>query len=365
MIFIMNEKYLIIDNRTIEIFKQKTFSGFKKSDVINIVLKSIESNKLENACFWTTECIISGYSLNLWEKLLQFSSKVIHINNPRLPSYLLIKNTILMNQMNRLGKDKNNVLLLRNSQMVRNLFFDVITTLSLSSKTKRYDNYPKLNDNDDFIFTNVKKRLFSQMNILPNHIIHFNDPDELRIIMNEIFTMCKNKQFGYDRCCYWILWLVKWEQLHKKKKQIWNVSERNIPDIPQKYRSNFIWVVWEIIYEELKERKDLKIKKEIDSLYKIFQCNYTTGKRNGRLPLLFHAIGYLTHNVTFTIPIRNDYKIFIQVQCNVNKMFQAKKVNEIKTDIKIQEKPPKKQDVSGEQIKDKLDIFNEIDMLIS
>ena len=42
MIFIMNEKYLIIDNRTIEIFKQKTFSGFKKSDVINIVLKSIE-----------------------------------------------------------------------------------------------------------------------------------------------------------------------------------------------------------------------------------------------------------------------------------------------------------------------------------
>ena len=108
--------------------------------------------------------------------------------------------------------------------MVRNLFFDVITTLSLSSKTKRYDKYPKLDEKNDFNFVNVQKRLFSQMNILPNHIIHFNDPDELRIIMNELFTMCKNKQFGYDRCCYWILWLVKWEQLHKKKKQLWNVS---------------------------------------------------------------------------------------------------------------------------------------------
>ena len=362
----MNEKYLIIDNRTIDSFKQKTFSGFKRNDVITTVLKAIEGKKIENACFWTTECILSGYSLNLWEKLIQFSSKIIHINNPKLPTYLLKKNNILMNQMNRLDtKDKNNVLLLRNSQMVRNLFFDVITTLSLSSKTKRYDKYPKLDEKNDFNFVNVQKRLFSQMNILPNHIIHFNDPDELRIIMNELFTMCKNKQFGYDRCCYWILWLVKWEQLHKKKKQLWNVSERNVPDISKKYRSNFIWVVWETLYEEIKIRKDLKIKKEIDSLYQLFQCNYTSGRRNGRLPLLFHAIGYLTHNVTFTIPIRNDYKIFIQVQCNVNKMFQAKKVNEIKTDIKIQEKPPKKQDVSGEQIKDKLDIFNEIDMLIS
>ena len=362
----MNEKYLIIDNRTIDSFKQKTFSGFKRNDVITTVLKAIEGKKIENACFWTTECILSGYSLNLWEKLIQFSSKIIHINNPKLPTYLLKKNNILMNQMNRLDtKDKNNVLLLRNSQMVRNLFFDVITTLSLSSKTKRYDKYPKLDEKNDFNFVNVQKRLFSQMNILPNHIIHFNDPDELRIIMNELFTMCKNKQFGYDRCCYWILWLVKWEQLHKKKKQLWNVSERNVPDISKKYRSNFIWVVWETLYEEIKIRKDLKIKKEIDSLYQLFQCNYTSGRRNGRLPLLFHAIGYLTHNITFTLPIRSDYKIFIQVQCNVNKMFQAKKVNEIKTDIKVQEKPPKKGNISEEQIKDKINIFNEIDMLIN
>ena len=361
----MNEEYSIIENRSIDLFKQKTFSGYKKNDVLTMVLKSIEAKKIENACNWTTECIISGYSLSLWEKLIQFSSKVIHINNAKLPTYLLKKNTILFNQLNRLNtKDKNNVLYLRNSQMIRNLFFDVISTLATSLKTKRYDKYPKVNEKEDFNFTNIQKRLFSQMNILPNHIIHFSDPNELRIIMNEIYTMCKNKQFGYDRCCYWILWLVKWEQLHKKKKQIWNVSPRDVPNIQKKYRSNFIWVVWETLYEELKERKDIKISNEIDSLYSLFQWNYTSGKRNGRLPLLFHAVGYLTHNINFTLPIRNDYHIFIQSQCNVNKMFQAKKSNEIKTEIKM-DKPPKKQDVPGEQIKDKLDIFNEIDMLIS
>jgi hypothetical protein len=362
----MNEKYLISDNRTIESFKQKTFSGFKKNDVITTVLKSIEVKKLESGCYWTTECILSGYSITLWDKLLQFSSKVININNPNLPTYLLKKNTIFMNQIKRLNtKDKNNVLLLRNSQMIRNLFFDVITTLSLSSKTKRYDKYPKLDEKEDFNFGNIQKRLFSQMKILPDHIIHFNDPDELRIIMNEIFTMCKNQQFGYDRCCYWVLWLVKWEQLHKKNKQLWNVSNRNVPDISEKYRSNFIWVVWETIYEEVKERNDKRIKQEIDSLYSLFKCNYTSGRRNSRLPFLFNAIGYLTHTVSFTIPIRSDYKTFIQVQSNVNKMFQAKKINEVKTEVIVHQKPPKKDNITGEQVKDKIDIFNEIDQVIT
>ncbi len=362
----MNETYLIIDTRTVDSFKHKTFSGYKKNDVMSMVFKSIEGKKIETACNWATECILSGYAVTLWEKILHFASKIIHINNPKLPTYLLKKNMILYNQLNRLDtRDKNNVLLLRNSQMIRNLFFDVVCTLSTSLKTKRYDKYPKINEKEDFNFTNIKKRLFSQMNILPNHIIHFNDPDELRIIMNEVFTLCKNKQFGYDRCCYWILWLVKWEQIHKKKKQIWNVSPRNVPDVPEKYRSNFIWVIWEIIYEELKERKDKNVIHEINSLYGLFKYNYTSGKRNGRLPLVFHAIGYLTHDLNFQLPIRNDYQIFIQVQSNLNKMFEAKKINEIKTEQIVVKEPPKKQNVEGEQMKDKLDIFNEIDMLIS
>ena len=61
----------------------------KKNDIINAVLKSIETKKIENACYWASECIVSGYVLALWEKLIIFSSKMIHINNPNLPVYLL------------------------------------------------------------------------------------------------------------------------------------------------------------------------------------------------------------------------------------------------------------------------------------
>ena len=140
----MDEKYLINDNRSFNAFKKKSFSGFKKNDILNAVLKAIESKKVENACHWTTECILSGYAHILWEKLIIFSCKIIHINNPKLPSYLNGKNKIFMNQLSRINsKSKDSYIILRNSQMIRNLFFDVVSTLSISSKTKRFDKYPK------------------------------------------------------------------------------------------------------------------------------------------------------------------------------------------------------------------------------
>ena len=71
------------------------------------------------------------------------------------------------------------------------------------------------------------------MNILPAHIIHFNDPEELRIIMNEIYTLLKNPQIGYDKCCYWVLWLLRYEVIHKKRKKIWIIDEREVEDIPK------------------------------------------------------------------------------------------------------------------------------------
>ena len=364
----MDERFIINDNRTIKNFKEKTFSGFKKNEVINTVLKSIEGKKIENACNWTTECILSGYSLILWEKLLNFSSKIIHINNPHIPYYLFRKNKIFMNQIERLQtKSKDKYLLLRNSQMIRNLFFDVVTTLSTSSKTKRYDKYPKMDDNEDFKFMNIQKRLCAPMNILPENIIHFNDPNEIRIIINEIFHSLKNKQYGYDKCCFWILWLIRYEELNKKKKYPFNIDERDIEGVPKKYQGNIVWVFWETILEEMKLRKNKNITKHITALYELYKCNYSIGKRKKRIPILLNAVGYLTHTIHFQIPLRNNFPLFIQVQSNVNKMFGLKKINEIKTKSfdSFPEKPPKKENINVEIVQDKLSIFNEVDKIIS
>ena len=76
----MNES-LITDPRPLEAFKDKSFSDFKKRDVYATLMKSIETRKIENACYWITECLVSGYTLDIIEKLLLFHSKIIHINS--------------------------------------------------------------------------------------------------------------------------------------------------------------------------------------------------------------------------------------------------------------------------------------------
>ena len=122
--------------------------------------------KIEQACHWATECIVSGHTLILWDKLVVFSSKVVHINNPRLPQYMLMKNNILMNQVRRLdNKSKDSILLLRNSQMIRNLFQDIVTILCTSPNNERYDQLPKINEIEDFRVENIQKLVFSKLSL--------------------------------------------------------------------------------------------------------------------------------------------------------------------------------------------------------
>ena len=76
----MDPQFIIEDTRHLEDFKDKSFAGFKKTDVLKTLFKSIESGKVENACHWTTECMISGYCMELIDKVIAQSSKLIHIN---------------------------------------------------------------------------------------------------------------------------------------------------------------------------------------------------------------------------------------------------------------------------------------------
>ena len=64
--------------------------------------------------------------------------------------------------------------------------------------------------------------------MFPHHIIHFNDPEELKIIINGIFNL-KNPLGSYEKCIYWVLWIVKWEELHKKRKIIGKLIQLTCP----------------------------------------------------------------------------------------------------------------------------------------
>jgi len=360
----MDIKYIIEDARPLEEFKDKTFSGFKKRDVLSALFKSIETGKIENACYWITECIISGYTVDVYDKLIQFSSKIIHINSPNLPEFLWRRYITFHNSIDHIGKkEKNKYIHLRNTGSIRNNLVDVVVTMTASPKTKRYDKYPKVDESKDFQFNEIKEKLNATMNLLPSTIIRFTDPDELRIIMNEIFFNLKNQLGGYDRCVYWVQWLMKWEKRNKKNKQNYEIEERDVKGIHKKYCKDIIWLVWSVVLEETSLRED-SIKKQIECLFYLFKYDYTGGKRNGRLSILFHTIGYLTLPLNFKVEIRKDKNIFIQTQCNINLMFQTKKIKEQKTYLAPPKEEKKGQGIEIEISQDRMNILQHMDEII-
>ena len=112
----MDSKYIIVDSRLMESFKKSTFSGYKKTDVISTLFKSIDNGKIENACNWLAECLCSGYTFDIWQRLLIYSTISISINNPNLTLYLYKKNIVINNIYKSIDKnDRYGILECRNN----------------------------------------------------------------------------------------------------------------------------------------------------------------------------------------------------------------------------------------------------------
>ena len=239
----------------------------------------------------------------------------------------------------------------------------------MSNKTKRYDKYPKLKD-ADFNFDAISKRFTATIYILPGNFIHFNEPEELKLVMNEIYTHLKNKIGGYEKALLWTFWIIEWEKRNIKAKNDWHIDNRDV-DVQDKFKADLVWILWELIILETQNRDNF-IKKQILSLYELYKFQYTSRKRNKRLPYLYQSICYLTHNININIPLIFDKTIYIQACINNNQMFKTKKINEHKDIVKdkeIDKKPlPQKKvetRMETEKTLDKLKIFNDLDPIMN
>ena len=82
---------IINDKRAKVDFKNLSFSKFSKSKIKVELLKSLFKNKIEKSIYLSTELICSGQFIDLWDNILLYMSRYIHISNPKLPIYIEIR----------------------------------------------------------------------------------------------------------------------------------------------------------------------------------------------------------------------------------------------------------------------------------
>ena len=282
----------ISDKRDPKEFRGITFSKFKKSEAKKELLNSLINGRIEPSCYWSAEYVCAGHFLELWDVIILFFSKHIHLGNPKLPLYIQLRFNDFKNIV--INGYIGNELKMRNNPKIRILFAEIISILALSDK-KHTLSPIKVNKND-FNMQEITDKLKADNVHYASRIFLPDDPKELFIALNEFAYSLSRNRNNTIQSCYWLEWIIEFEALCKREnKQILECSVRQIANVDEKLKKDIIWMVWELILMEASNR-GRNIKKLIEALLEIFSIRYKKGCKKKRRFIIYNAISLITED---------------------------------------------------------------------
>lgn len=320
----------IIDLRTALDFKNVTFSGYKLSDVKKEFHKSLINNKIEQACNWSAELICSGHFSELWEIILFFFSKHVDLEKLFIACYLERK---INKFKNKLVEHEFAMLELRNDQSIRELFCEIICVLC-NLKQKHPFNEIKISE-DDLSISTIRNKFKAPTTDYGNGILISGDPMELFPFFNELAYSISIEGMNQVNSCYWIEWIIEYDNLCKTKKEKNKCCPREFcNEVDSKYKNEVIWLIWETILRESTERNKSQ-QMVIESLFNLFTSNYSTSCLKTRKYLIYLAVSTLCEKVLIQTKLsddRLDAIIHLTVN-NINLIYNNIKLNEKNNDL--------------------------------
>ena len=321
----------INDKRTQADFKGITFSKHKKAEVKKALLSSLQNAKVENAIHWSAEYICAGHFMDLWEIILLYMSKYIHLGNPKLPIYIDMRfqnfKDIVVN-----GYVENEIRM-RNNDKIRKLFCEIMSILCYSNK-KHSTETIKVKSNE-FDITGMTSRLKAPTVEYIKSSFRPNDPKELYIALNELAYHVSKDSRDSVSACYWIEWIMEFEKICKSKKEKCEAETRTFAPVDNKLQKDVIWIIWDILLQE-GENKSSLIRKIIKGNLNLFSLRYSTGVKRRRRYILYFTVSLLTESVNTSqdiISSQANKQTIDNIVKRIDVIYRNIKKNEVKPDM--------------------------------
>jgi len=348
----------INDIRTGPSFKSISFSKYKKTEVRKQLIENMKNSKLEQSVYWAAELICAGHFMEVWEIILHYTGKHIHLGNPKIVIYLQMRFEIFKNIVAQ-GQFLNE-LQLRNHPTIRKLFAEIICTLTLSNRKHSFEPI-KINKEEEFDMTQMTERLNAPSMHYAEDIFKKDDPRELFIAVNEFSYNISQEIKSTITACYWVEWVIEFDAICKKRKQPCFCERRSKMTVEKKFQRDIIWILWDSLFENCEKMNNPYITKLMTALLDILSIKYTTASSKKRRYLLYFAVALLTEPVPTNIELMSN-KPMIQ---NV-----VDKINEVYKQIKKQEESPNtdylfanlQRENTFEKSMKKMDLVNSLDI---
>jgi len=313
----------INDVRAQKDFKGITFSEFKKTDVKKELVKNLYNAKIEPACYWSAEMICAGHYSDLWECIIGFFAKHIHIGNPKLIAYLDLRMNNFKDIVNNGYGDQE--LRLRNNEKLRRLFGEIMCVLCEARKKHCYAEVKV--KKEDFDLTQMTDRFKAPSVEYADDIFRKEDPKELFIAINELAYHLTEQGKNSVSACYWMEWIIEFETICKQRKEKCKCERREFARVESKCQMDIVWLIWDVFIAEATKRGNLVLR-IVTSALNMFCLKYTSGCHKKRRLLMYFVIEMFTEPYSLDEELVKDKNKIIVITQNIEKIYKQIKKNE-------------------------------------